>query len=147
MNPEHRRKISEALKAHASRPDSHLRQLHDDLRGEMHPRWKGGINTNYYRRLAFQHYEAICETCGCDESLVVHHRNEDRYDNRVENLQILCRGCHNRHHHRLRVKWTCPVCEESRMMTPSESKARKYCSRECKEKSRGKDGRFHSIQP
>ena len=30
---------------------------------------------------------------------LVHHRNEDRSDNRLENLQLMTRAEHNQHHH------------------------------------------------
>jgi 5-methylcytosine-specific restriction endonuclease McrA len=29
---------------------------------------------------------------------VVHHRNRDRSDNQLENLEVLCRSCHQREH-------------------------------------------------
>ncbi|MCA9368470.1 HNH endonuclease [Candidatus Kaiserbacteria bacterium] len=30
---------------------------------------------------------------------VVHHRNEDKSDNRIENLEVMTRAQHARHHH------------------------------------------------
>lgn len=44
--------------------------------------------------------EAKCENCGLSEwmgepiPLELHHINGDHYDNRLENLQILCPNCH-----------------------------------------------------
>ena len=48
-----------------------------------------------------QDREWKCECCGVTEwqgkplSLEIHHINGDRYDNRRENLQILCPNCHS----------------------------------------------------
>lgn len=44
--------------------------------------------------------EEVCENCGETEwmnkpiPLELHHINGDRFDNRLENLQILCPNCH-----------------------------------------------------
>ena len=55
---------------------------------------KGGIQT--YRRKK----KAACERCGSTRFTEVHHKNENRYDNRDENLETLCRRCHHKHHKR-----------------------------------------------
>lgn len=38
--------------------------------------------------------EFKCELCGYTENLELHHINGNHYDNRLENLQILCPNCH-----------------------------------------------------
>lgn len=44
--------------------------------------------------------ENLCEECGRSSwnnkkiPLDLHHRNGDRFDNRLENLEILCKNCH-----------------------------------------------------
>jgi len=35
-----------------------------------------------------------CEVCGYNENLELHHINGNHYDNRLENLQVLCPNCH-----------------------------------------------------
>lgn len=59
---------------------------------ERNPMWRGGIQT--YRRFR----KSACERCGTKTKLLVHHKNENRYDNRLENLETLCRRCHQVHH-------------------------------------------------
>lgn len=41
-----------------------------------------------------------CERCGYNKSeiLQVHHRNRNRKDNRLENLEIICPNCHYNEH-------------------------------------------------
>lgn len=48
-----------------------------------------------------------CERCGRPNALDVHHRNEDWHDNRPENLERICRSCHNLAHGRRKP---CSVC-------------------------------------
>ena len=45
-----------------------------------------------------------CEACGSNKKLLVHHINKDTADNRLENLQLLCRGYHNKVHLRPKVR-------------------------------------------
>lgn len=52
-----------------------------------------GIQT--YRRAR----KSACERCGTTERLLVHHKDEDRYNNELSNLETLCRRCHQIHHH------------------------------------------------
>jgi len=51
-----------------------------------------------YRRIAFTAYPAHCDCCHSTDALHVHHRNKDRSNNSVENLQILCPPCHVKAH-------------------------------------------------
>lgn len=60
--------------------------------GEGNNNWKGGIGT--YRRNG----KSSCEECGSKDHLVVHHKDHDRYNNTADNLETLCRGCHQLAH-------------------------------------------------
>jgi hypothetical protein len=40
----------------------------------------------------------VCDMCGTDNNLYVHHRDENPFNNKRSNLQKLCAQCHNVHH-------------------------------------------------
>ena len=62
------------------------------------PRQRGHLKR---RLIALGLKEDHCEVCGISDwrgaplSLALHHVNGDRHDNRLENLQLLCRNCHS----------------------------------------------------
>lgn len=97
--------------------------------------------------------EQKCEICGISQwnkdsiILELHHINGDHYDNRLENLQILCPNCHSQTQgHRNRNKKhncgekldkkvkekNCPIC--NKLFRPQRNSVT-YCSRECYNKS------------
>ena len=49
-----------------------------------------------YRKIAFEHYELKCDDCSNKDIRVlqVHHKDRNRNNNSVDNLQILCANCH-----------------------------------------------------
>ena len=51
-----------------------------------------------YVAIAFANYPHECAKCGTTEKLHVHHLDHNRRNEAVENLMILCVGCHHRHH-------------------------------------------------
>lgn len=61
-----------------------------------------GTTLTDYKQLALRNYEPICIGCGYDklpEILEVHHKNHNRKDNTLENLEFLCPNCHQEHHY------------------------------------------------
>lgn len=48
-----------------------------------------------YRNIAFRNFEEKCQMCGKDKNIIVHHKDGSHKNNKIENLQPLCRGCHN----------------------------------------------------
>lgn len=67
---------------------------------DKHANWKGG--THAYRRIMRQsNIPAICRLCKTKDKriLAVHHIDEDRKNNTVENLAWLCHNCHHLVHH------------------------------------------------
>lgn len=77
-------------------------------KGERHPRWKGG-RRNYLSCIANSVYRkfninVICEKCGLFQNIHIHHKDEDRKNNNISNLQALCRSCHISLHSKARRK-------------------------------------------
>lgn len=63
--------------------------------GENHPLWNGG--TFIYRQiLVGSGKKAICRKCRIEDErlLVAHHKDRNRKNNAIENLEWLCRNCH-----------------------------------------------------
>lgn len=57
------------------------------------------VHARTYRDKALHYYGEKCSTCGFDEHVLlldVHHIDEDRNNNSLENLQVLCVMCHAR---------------------------------------------------
>lgn len=66
---------------------------------ENHPSYKNG--EGQYRNYKLNSVEnPKCERCGFDNiiALEVHHKDKNRNNNKLENLEILCCNCHTIHH-------------------------------------------------
>ena len=107
----------------------------------------------------------VCEVCGIDKwngkdiTLELHHINGNRYDNRLENLQVLCPNCHSQTDSYKRkdgkiyvnkiptirknvdagYKKICPICNKSFV---ADRDIRVFCSRDCYNKSLVVDDRL-----
>lgn len=69
--------------------------------GTKHSGFKTGITT--YRKLVKLD---CCNRCGYTEEpriLQVHHKDRDRKNNKIENLEVLCPNCHRLHHLQVRL--------------------------------------------
>lgn len=58
-------------------------------------------SANNYRNKALSTYGCVCQRCGYDKNkaaIVVHHRDHDRENNNIDNLEVLCANCHAIHH-------------------------------------------------
>lgn len=65
------------------------------LAGKRHYMWRGG--TSIYRRLKLENSDRIeCAHCKIDDQrvIVVHHKDHNRKNNQLDNLELLCRNCH-----------------------------------------------------
>ena len=49
-------------------------------------------------QFAFRYYPRECEECQNNGELDIHHRNGDRSNNSIGNLQVLCHECHRKKH-------------------------------------------------
>ena len=69
---------------------------------KKHPSYKTGIG--WYRDLILQSKEHKCERCFEEIDFsnpykwCVHHKNHDRTCNNIENLELLCKRCHQLEH-------------------------------------------------
>lgn len=63
---------------------------------ENNPNYKNGIGD--YSERGLSHYRRICNRCSSEENLLVHHIDEDRTNNNLSNLEVLCKSCHQKHH-------------------------------------------------
>jgi hypothetical protein len=55
-----------------------------------------GNGIRCYRNIAFRNKDVKCERCGFDKeaAIIVHHRDRNRDNNHISNLEVLCANCH-----------------------------------------------------
>lgn len=67
----------------------------------------GGINEDYYRRVALENQPDCCALCGKREwtgkEPHIHHKDKNRKNNKIENLLVVCAKCHGKIHRILRI--------------------------------------------
>ena len=93
-----------------TKPESYKEFHRQAWLGKNNPMWKGGITVksrNLGRRTYPRIYEKIrkkiletnplCEICS-KLAVNIHHKDEDTYNNKLNNLQKLCRSCHTKAH-------------------------------------------------
>ena len=51
-----------------------------------------------YRKRAIEAHGAVCDECGSEEQVEIHHRDGDRTNNDIDNLLPLCTDCHQQVH-------------------------------------------------
>lgn len=69
-------------------------------KGKDNPAWKGGKNRSWAYKLGREKIASgeVCNKCGSNENLEVHHKDKNPQNNVLENLKILCRHCHRIEH-------------------------------------------------
>lgn len=69
---------------------------------KKHPSYKNGIGT--YRELVLKEKQHNCERCSCNIDFsnsykwCVHHKDHNRNNNDLNNLELLCKRCHQLEH-------------------------------------------------
>lgn len=78
-----------SFSCHCSWENKHIRC------GRNAPNWTSGENA-YRQLLKRARVQEICRRCGIDDTRVlsVHHKDGNRRNNNIENLEWLCRNCH-----------------------------------------------------
>jgi hypothetical protein len=79
-------------------PKELVRKRAEAITGEKNYLWKGGLSRRKYREVV---KKEMCATCGRKKNLVIHHKDLDHYNNDPNNLEVLCRSCHQRLHKKL----------------------------------------------
>lgn len=70
-------------------------------------------------------------------SEIIHHRNEDRYDNRIENLEVTSHQAHSEHHNQRHAREKiCEVCGATFVPEATKRARKKTCSKACWERRR-----------
>lgn len=57
-----------------------------------------GTTLSDYRDIAFRNFPKVCVRCSYDKFVVVHHKDRDRSNNTLDNLEVLCPNCHALEH-------------------------------------------------
>jgi len=60
-------------------------------------KYKTGIR--HYRKKLFASVDVVaCNRCSSVDNLLAHHIDEDRNNNKLDNLEIICKSCHAKEH-------------------------------------------------
>jgi len=51
-----------------------------------------------YRNIAYECFKKECLICGSQKNIVVHHKDENRLNNDISNLYVVCNSCHKKIH-------------------------------------------------
>lgn len=72
--------------------------------GALNPAWKGGVTLTQKVRHQVKLTKKKCEACGKDLTNAthyewcIHHKDHNKRNNKLQNLMLLCKRCHQIHH-------------------------------------------------
>lgn len=77
-----------------------------DQRGVLNPNWQGGMSRATIARTTKRVLQQagrnlfVCERCAAHREVELprHHKDRNRANNKIENLEVLCVPCHNKEH-------------------------------------------------
>ena len=103
-------------------------------KGEKNNAWKGGVSPAYYQRIAFSIHGLLCVRCS-RKGVLVHHLDGDHANSSPDNLEVLCKRCHQVGHDCASnlpkkvefKKRYCEVCSKSFQPTGPRSKRCHAC--------------------
>lgn len=75
--------------------DLNGRRIYLGQKGENNNNYKNNIGN--YQKIGMQRSNC-CEYCNSKSNLLVHHYDEDMTNNKIENLRVMCKKCHQNRH-------------------------------------------------
>ena len=78
------------------------------IRGENHHNWSGGIGI-YKKILQRNNIKPTCAICGKSgefgRKIQIHHKDNNRSNNNLKNLMVVCSKCHSHIHKNWEKRW------------------------------------------
>ncbi len=86
------KKFDVPIKPKSLRDANHSKRMS----GEGNPAWNGGTASNYHARLLRKaRPDKRCAWCGATENVEMHHKDHNRQNGSLENLEWLCYSCNH----------------------------------------------------
>ena len=94
LSAAHKIKISKSHKGISLSKEHKLNisKSHVDFSMDKHPMWNKGY------LLKGEKKGKVCDLCDSKCKIIVHHKDENKKNHKFNNLQVLCRSCHDRIH-------------------------------------------------
>lgn len=87
-------------KEHIMSKVAEYRKEHPEMVKTINRKYNQKKNAPYHTVLANAGIDRVCEECGSAEYVCTHHKDHNRSNNSLDNLQWLCVRCHGKLHRR-----------------------------------------------